>query len=84
VVAQFEKASLVAKLAAARKRTGRVGGKTPLAALRPDVAARARVLRTEKPAITLRAIAAQLESDGFVTPTGKAYGPSAILRLLGA
>jgi hypothetical protein len=83
-VAQFEKATLVAKLAAARKRTGRLGGKTPLAALRPDVAARVRELRTEKPTLTLRAIAAQIESEGFVTSTGKAYGPSAILRLLGS
>jgi DNA invertase Pin-like site-specific DNA recombinase len=81
-VAQFEKASLVAKLAAARKRTGRVGGKTPLAVLRPDVATRVRELRTKSPSMTLRAIAAQLENEGFVTSTGKAYGPSAIMRLL--
>src|SRR5262249_16695796 len=78
--AQFEKAWLVAKVAAARKRTGRVGGKTPLAVLRPDVATRVRELRTESPSMTLRAIAAQLKNEGFVTSTGKAYGPSTIMR----
>jgi DNA invertase Pin-like site-specific DNA recombinase len=83
-VAQFEKASLVAKLAAARKRTGRLGGKTPLASMRPDVAARVLQLRKEHPTMALRAIASQLAHEGFVTSTGQAYGPSAIMRLLKA
>jgi DNA invertase Pin-like site-specific DNA recombinase len=81
-VAQFEKASLVAKLAAARKRTGRTGGKTPLATMRPEVALRVRQLRLEQPGMTLRAIAAQLQSEGHVTASGKAYNPSNVARLL--
>jgi DNA invertase Pin-like site-specific DNA recombinase len=81
-VAQFEKASLVAKLAAARKRTGRMGGQTPLAAMRPEVAERVIALRDCQPGMTLRAIADQLAIEGHVTPSGKPYNPSAIARLL--
>lgn len=81
-VAQFEKASLVAKLAAARKRTGRTGGKTPLRQLRPEVALRVSQLRLEQPDMALRAIAAQLQSEGHVTASGKAYNPSNVARLL--
>jgi DNA invertase Pin-like site-specific DNA recombinase len=36
-VAQFEKAALVSRLAAARKRLGRPGGKTPLTKTRPEL-----------------------------------------------
>jgi DNA invertase Pin-like site-specific DNA recombinase len=81
-VAQFEKAALVSRLSAARKRLGKPGGKTPLATTRPDVAERVTALRSAEPTITLRAISATLEAEGFVTPNGKAYGPSAIARLL--
>jgi DNA invertase Pin-like site-specific DNA recombinase len=52
-IAQFEKASAVAKLAAARKRKrereGRCEGRKPLATTRPDVVALARKLRRRKP-----------------------------------
>ena len=82
-VAQFEKASLVAKLAAARKRTGRIGGQTPLRVMRPEVVARARELRSEQPELTLREIAESLANAGFVTSSGKRYGPSAVRRMLG-
>jgi DNA invertase Pin-like site-specific DNA recombinase len=79
-VAQFEKAALVAKLAAARKRTGRMGGKKPLTLTRPDVAARAAALANN--GIPLRTIAARLPDEGLTTPSGKPYGPSAIARML--
>jgi FAD/FMN-containing dehydrogenase len=41
-----------------------------------------RQLRDCQPGMTLRAIAERLASEGFFTPSGKAYGPSAIARLL--
>jgi DNA invertase Pin-like site-specific DNA recombinase len=81
-VAQFEKAALVAKLAAARKRLGRPGGRPSLALMRPAVAERARQLRSERPDMSLRAIAEWLASEGFVTPSGKVYNPASIARLL--
>src|SRR5262249_53389170 len=52
-IAQFEKASAVAKLAAARKRkrerNGRCEGRKPLSVTRPDVVALARKLRRRRP-----------------------------------
>ena len=50
-IAQFEKASAVAKLAAARKRKreGRCEGRKPLSETRPQVVALARKLRRRKP-----------------------------------
>jgi DNA invertase Pin-like site-specific DNA recombinase len=81
-VAQFEKAALVSRLAAARKRLGRPGGKPPLTTTRPELAARVRQLRADDPSSTLRALGDQLEVEGFTTPSGKAYGPSAIARML--
>jgi DNA invertase Pin-like site-specific DNA recombinase len=81
-VAQFEKASLVAKLGAARKRLGRPGGKTPLATMRPEVALRVVELRIAEPGMSLRALAARLASEGFVTPSGKPYNPGSLARLV--
>jgi DNA invertase Pin-like site-specific DNA recombinase len=81
-VAQFEKAALVSRLAAARKRLGRPGGKTPLTTTRPELAARVRQLSAEDPNLTLRALASTLAAEGYVTPSSKAYGPSAIARIL--
>ena len=80
-VAQFEKAALVSRLAAARKRLGRPGGKT-LTTTRPELAARVRQLRAKDPNLTLRALASALAAEGYVTPSSKAYGPSAIARIL--
>jgi DNA invertase Pin-like site-specific DNA recombinase len=52
-IAQFEKASIVAKLAAARKRKrereGRCEGRKPLSETRPEVVALARKLRRRRP-----------------------------------
>ena len=51
VISQFEKASAVAKLAAARKREqeGRCEGRKPLSETKPEVVALARKLRRRKP-----------------------------------
>lgn len=81
-VSQFDKAMLVARLAAARKRQGKPGGKVPLSCQRPEVAARVLGLRSELPTMTLLAISGQLAAEGMLTPNGKPYGPSAIARLI--
>lgn len=79
-VSQFEKASLVAKLKAARKRTGRTGGRSSLKVSRPETVARAEALASE--GLTLRAIASSLEAEGFVTANRTTYGPEQISRMI--
>jgi DNA invertase Pin-like site-specific DNA recombinase len=81
-VAQFEKAALVAKLAGARKRLGKPGGKPAMEITHPAVIERVRQLRDSDPAMTLRAISAALADEGHVTPTGKTYNPAQIARIL--
>lgn len=81
-VAQFEKASLVAKLAAARKRTGHMGGRPKLSDARADMALRIRQMRAEDPETTLRAMAARLANEGYVTASGRSYGTEAVARIL--
>lgn len=80
-VAQFEKASLVAKLRAARMRkkikTGKCGGRKSLAELRPDAVSAAKGLRG-----SLGEISRQLAALGHVTPSGKAYARSAVKSML--
>ena len=75
-IAQFEKASSVAKLAAARKRKreseGRCEGRKPLSETRPEVVALARKLRRRKPKggqLSLRGVASELAARGFASPT---------------
>ncbi len=87
-VAQFEKATLVAKLRAARERkrkeTGRCEGRKPNAN-RGEVAARARELfrkPVRKERRSLREVAAELAAAGYVTSTGKPYSAEAVKRLL--
>jgi DNA invertase Pin-like site-specific DNA recombinase len=71
-ISQFEKASLVAKLKAARDRkraaTGKCGGMPSLAETRPEVVALARRLRHNRSGRqrSLREISAQLAARGFV------------------
>jgi DNA invertase Pin-like site-specific DNA recombinase len=83
-IAQFEKASLVAKLKAARERkrkaTGRCEGNKPLSETRPDVVALARELSASK---SYRAISAELAARGLVTRNGKPFAASQIQRMLG-
>jgi len=92
-IAQFDKASTVAKLAAARKRkreaTGKCEGRKGHAELRPDVVKLARELRHagagRKPksgVLSLRAIAAQLSAAGHVNELGRAYNPKSIAAML--
>ena len=77
-IAQFEKASAVAKLAAARKRKreqlGKCEGRKSLVEKRPDVVALARKLRRRKPKggqLSLRGVASELAARGFLNERGK-------------
>src|SRR6185369_12240751 len=79
-IAQFEKASSVAKLAAARKRKreseGRCEGRKPLGETRPEVVALARKLRRRKPKggqLSLRSVASELAARGFLNELGQPY-----------
>ena len=88
-IAQFDKASTVAKLAAARKRkreaTGKCEGRKSHAELNPDLVALARRLRRKKPKggqMSLRAISAALEAEGHLNEKGRAYNPKSIVSML--
>jgi hypothetical protein len=81
-VAQFEKANLVAKLAAARKRTGRHGGQRPILKLDPEAVGLAHSLREAMPKRSLREIAALLESHGCLTQRKTRYSPSVVAQML--
>lgn len=82
-VAQFEKASLVAKLKVASDRkkalTGKCGGRKSYAELRPEVVAKARELR---PGRSLRVVAAELAASGYTTPSGRPYAAMAVRSML--
>lgn len=75
-VAQFEKAALVAKLRAARERTGRKGGQRPIAMVRPEATARARALSG-----SLRRIARQLADEGHSSRSGRPFSPRIIAQM---
>jgi DNA invertase Pin-like site-specific DNA recombinase len=88
-IAQFEKASAVAKLAAARKRkrevTGKCEGRKAHAELRPDLVALARRLRRRRPKggqKSLRSISAELEAQGHVNERGRPYNPKSVASML--
>lgn len=83
-IAQFEKASLVAKLKAARTRmrkaTGRCEGAKPLAETRPDVVTAAHALAAT---MSYRQISAELAARGMLTRSGKPFAATQIQRMLG-
>jgi DNA invertase Pin-like site-specific DNA recombinase len=89
-VAEFEKTTLVAKLAAARRRkrqaTGRkVEGRKSHAEARPDVVKLAKALARKKPKggkLSLRAIAAEMAARGVLNERGKPFNPKSISVLL--
>ena len=89
-VAQFEKATTIAKLAAARKRkriaTGvKVEGRKSHAEARPDVVKLAKALARKKPKggkLSLRAIAAELAARGFLNERGRPFNPKSIAAML--
>jgi DNA invertase Pin-like site-specific DNA recombinase len=88
-IAQFEKASAVAKLAAARKRKrereGRCEGRKPLSQTRPEVVALARKLRRRRPKggqLSLRGVATELAAQGFLNERGKEYAAKSVASML--
>jgi len=89
-VAEFEKTTLVAKLAAARRRkrqaTGKkVEGRKSHAEARPDVVMLAKALARKKPKggrLSLRAISAELAARGFLNERGRPFNPKSVSVLL--
>ena len=88
-IAQFEKATTVAKLAAARKRkkaeTGRCEGRKPLSKTRPEVVALAQRLRRKGPKRgirSLRVISAELAAAGYLNERGAPYSAKTVASML--
>ena len=88
-IAQFEKASAVAKLAAARKRKrerdGRCEGRKPLRETHPEAVALARKLRRRRPKggqLSLREVSKELATRGFLNERGKQYAPKSVASML--
>jgi DNA invertase Pin-like site-specific DNA recombinase len=88
-VAQFEKATLVAKLAAARNRkraTGvKVEGRRSHAEKRPEVVALAKRLARKKPKggrLSLRAISAALAAEGHLNERGRPFAAKSVAAML--
>ena len=88
-IAQFEKASAVAKLAAARKRKrelhGRCEGRKPLVMARPEIVAFARKLRRRKPKggrLSLREVSMKLAAQGYLNERGKPFAAKSVASML--
>jgi DNA invertase Pin-like site-specific DNA recombinase len=89
-VAQFEKATLVAKLAAARRRkrmaTGKkVEGRKSHVEKRPEIVALAKALARKKPKggkLSLRAVATEMAARGVLNERGKPFNPKSVSVLL--
>jgi DNA invertase Pin-like site-specific DNA recombinase len=89
-IAEFEKTTLVAKLAAARRRkrmaTGeKVEGRKSHAEARPDVVRLAKALARKKPKggrLSLRAVAVELAARGYLNERGKPFNPKSVSVLL--
>jgi hypothetical protein len=84
-IAQFEKATTVAKLKAARDRKiaagEKCGGRKSYAEARPEMVELARQLRRPHPdrrPVSLRKVAAALAERGYVASTGRPYEAAAI------
>jgi DNA invertase Pin-like site-specific DNA recombinase len=90
-VSEFEKAMVVSKLKGARDRkraTGvKVEGRKNYSEINPEMVALAKKLRRYKVhgrRRTLREIADELASTGFMTGTGKPYAAAAVARMIEA
>jgi DNA invertase Pin-like site-specific DNA recombinase len=89
-IAQFDKATTVAKLKAARDRKidagQKCGGRKSYAEARPEMVKLARQLRRPDPdrrRISLRKVSAALAERGYVASTGKPYEAAAVAAMLG-
>jgi DNA invertase Pin-like site-specific DNA recombinase len=91
-IAEFEKTTLVAKLAAARRRkrmaTGvKVEGRKSHAEARPDVVRLAKALARRKPKggrLSLRAISAELAARGVLNERNRPFAAKSIATMLAA
>ena len=89
-VSQFEKATLVSKLRAARdrkrKEQGKVEGRKALSEIYPGLVKEARRLRRRSPKTgkqrSYRVVAAELHQQGYATASGKPYSASMVARLV--
>jgi DNA invertase Pin-like site-specific DNA recombinase len=88
-IAQFEKASAVAKLAAARKRKreheGRCEGRKPLSETKPEMVALARKLRRKRPKggqLSLREVSRELAARGYLNEHDKPYAAKSVASML--
>jgi DNA invertase Pin-like site-specific DNA recombinase len=81
VVSEFEKDALVEKLRKARERkrreTGRCEGRKPVPAA---VVQLARVMAADQ--FSLRQIGQKMADSGYLSPSGKTYGPQSVKRML--
>jgi len=90
-IAQFEKAGLVAKLAAARKRkrmaTGKCEGRKSLSETNPDAVALAKALSRKRPKggqLSLRAVSAEMAKQRFLNERGRPFNHKSIAAMLAA
>jgi DNA invertase Pin-like site-specific DNA recombinase len=90
-VSQFEKAMLVAKLKGARDRkkaiTGKCGGRKSYEERSPEMVALAKKLARypfNGRRRSLREVAAELETQGYVTVDGKRFAATAVARMIAA
>jgi DNA invertase Pin-like site-specific DNA recombinase len=90
-VAQFEKATTVAKLAAARKRkrvaNGKCEGRKSISEARPEVVALAKALARRKPKggkMSLREVSAAMAAQGCLNERGRPFNPKSIATMLAA
>jgi len=90
-VAQFEKATTVAKLAAARKRkrmaNGKCEGRKSLAETNPEAVALAKSLARKRPKggqMSLRAVSAAMAAQGFLNERGQPFNHKSVAAMLAA
>jgi DNA invertase Pin-like site-specific DNA recombinase len=85
-IAQFEKASLVAKLKAARDRKIAQGikcaGRKTYLERSPELVAAAKALQEERPRLSLRKIAARLAEQGYTAASGEPYATMSVRGML--
>jgi DNA invertase Pin-like site-specific DNA recombinase len=88
-IAQFEKASAVAKLASARKRKretiGKCEGRKAHVELRPEMVALATRLRRRRPkggTMSLRQIADELANAGYLNERGRTFAAKSVRSML--
>jgi DNA invertase Pin-like site-specific DNA recombinase len=88
-VAEFEKTTLVAKLAAARRRkrlaNGKCEGRKGLAETNPEAVVLAKRLARRKPKggkLSLRAVSTEMAAQGFLNERGRPFNPKSVSVLL--